>query len=380
MAARPRTHKITIDNLYQKLDKRTGKTYYQYRDQRTGKFHGLGTDKKRAQIVAAELNRRIAAEMVEQYARILDANPTKTRQRGISTGAFCKTYMTIQQERMDHGEIVKSTVVARKSAIGVLAKRCKSIGLKELDTKTLAIILDEYKRDGKVRMAQSLRSVWIDMFKEAQHLGEVDPGYNPAAATKAPRVTVTRERLTEKSWMAIISKAEEHCTPNALNAMLIGLTTGLRRVDISQLKFKDVQDGYLLVATNKSKGKTKLGFSLALTNPLVGISLGEIIKRCRNSGVVSQYIIHDVKQVSRSKAGSKVDGDRLSKQFKIARDATGLKWDGTPPTFHEIRSLAERTYADAGYDTQKLLGHKNRQTTDKYHDQRGSEYLLIDAG
>ncbi|HEE3824328.1 TPA: phage integrase Arm DNA-binding domain-containing protein, partial [Klebsiella pneumoniae] len=29
MAARPRTHKITIPNLYCKLDKRTGKVYWQ---------------------------------------------------------------------------------------------------------------------------------------------------------------------------------------------------------------------------------------------------------------------------------------------------------------------------------------------------------------
>ncbi|MCS5969360.1 hypothetical protein LNP26_26130 [Klebsiella variicola subsp. variicola] len=48
----------------------------------------------------------------------------------------------------------------------------------------LAAITDEYKAKGKARMAQTLRSVWIDLFREAQHAGEVEPGYNPALATR----------------------------------------------------------------------------------------------------------------------------------------------------------------------------------------------------
>ncbi|MCT7656123.1 hypothetical protein MBH78_18880 [Oceanimonas sp. NS1] len=50
--------------------------------------------------------------------------------------------------------------------------------LAQVDVKPLAAILDEYKDAGKKRMAQSLRSVWIDLFKEAQHAGEVPAGYN----------------------------------------------------------------------------------------------------------------------------------------------------------------------------------------------------------
>lgn len=33
-------------------------------------------------------------------------------------------------------------------------------------------------------MAQVVRTTLIDVFKEAQHAGEVPPGYNPAEATK----------------------------------------------------------------------------------------------------------------------------------------------------------------------------------------------------
>lgn len=52
MAARPRTHKITIPNLYRKLDKRNGKIYWQYKHPITGKFHSLGTDEQEARETA----------------------------------------------------------------------------------------------------------------------------------------------------------------------------------------------------------------------------------------------------------------------------------------------------------------------------------------
>lgn len=49
-------------------------------------------------------------------------------------------------------------------------------------------------------MAQVIRSVLIDVFKEAQHAGEVPPGYNPALATKQPKRRITRQRLNLEEW------------------------------------------------------------------------------------------------------------------------------------------------------------------------------------
>ncbi|WP_235199604.1 phage integrase Arm DNA-binding domain-containing protein [Photobacterium galatheae] len=57
-------------NLYQRLDKRSGKVYYQYRDARSGNFHGLGTDKNRTVAVAKKLNLRISEQWVGQYQHI----------------------------------------------------------------------------------------------------------------------------------------------------------------------------------------------------------------------------------------------------------------------------------------------------------------------
>ncbi len=48
----------------------------------------------------------------------------------------------------------------------------------------IAEIIDAVKAEGHNRMAQVVRMVLIDVFKEAQHAGHVPPGFNPAQATK----------------------------------------------------------------------------------------------------------------------------------------------------------------------------------------------------
>ncbi|MFM8340706.1 MAG: tyrosine-type recombinase/integrase, partial [Methylomonas sp.] len=75
--------------------------------------------------------------------------------------------------------------------------------------------------------------------------------------------------------------------------------------------------------------------------------------------------------------GDPVHLNTVSKGFLKVRQKSGLVWDGSPPTFHEQRSLAERLFRDQGIDTQRLLGHKSAKMTDVYHDSRGAEWLEI---
>lgn len=43
--------------------------------------------------------------------------------------------------------------------------------ISSVDVRDIAEILEEYISDGQPRMAQVIRSVLIDVFKEAQHFG-----------------------------------------------------------------------------------------------------------------------------------------------------------------------------------------------------------------
>lgn len=61
----------------------------------------------------------------------------------------------------------------------------------------------------------------------------------------------------------------------------------------------------------------------------------------------------------------------------------GVKGDEgkTPPSFHEIRSLAIRLYSKKyGKDfAQAIAGHKDASTTEDYEDVRGSEWAQVKA-
>ncbi|MCS4503314.1 hypothetical protein NYO91_04385 [Arhodomonas aquaeolei] len=57
---------------------------------------------------------------------------------------------------------------------------------------------------------------------------------------------------------------------------------------------------------------------------------------------------------------------------------SGLDWpDHSPPTFHEIRALAEWLYEDQGVNTTALLGHKDPRSTITYKDRRGAEWIEV---
>lgn len=223
-------------------------------------------------------------------------------------------------------------------------------------------------------MAQVVRSVLIDVFKEAQHAGEVPPGYNPALATKQSKRKVSRQRLNLEEWQKIFAIADNQHKYMG-NAMLLAIVIGQRLGDISEMKFSDVWDDHLHVSQEKTG--VRLAIPLALRCNALNISLREVVARCRDR-VVSPYLVHYFHTTSQSKRGGKVTANTLTTNFKKARDKTDINWgEGTPATFHEQRSLSERLYREQGINTKNLLGHKTQQQTDKYHDDRGKDWIKI---
>ena len=223
-------------------------------------------------------------------------------------------------------------------------------------------------------MAQVVRMVLIDVFKEAQHAGYVPPGYNPAKATKQPRNRVKRERMTLEEWRTIYQQAKNH-PPYLQCGMLLALTTGQRIGDICKMKFSDIWDDMLHIQQEKTG--SKLAIPLSLKCEAINLSLRDVVAQCRDA-VVSKYLVHYRHTTAQAKRGEKVTPNTLTTTFKKARDKCGLTWEkGTAPTFHEQRSLSERLYREQGINTQKLLGHKTQNMTDRYHDDRGKEWQII---
>ncbi|HDV8236518.1 phage integrase Arm DNA-binding domain-containing protein [Enterobacter hormaechei] len=370
MSPRPRKNSISIPGLYARFDRRTDKTYYQYKNPVTGKFHGLGTDKAKAEKIAATANQRIAAAETDYFLKQIDEKPAANKTRGISLKGWVVRYEKVQRTRVSNGELSEGRFKEKMRMANLLAERLGNHPLRSLEVRDFSLLLEEWLDKGQASTALNNRVVWIDLYREAQHAGEVPPGWNPPEATRKPIPKVSRARLSIEDWKAIFSVAPEG--HYIRNAMLLALVAGQRREDIVRMKFSDVWDDHLHVI----QGKTgmRLALPLSLYSEAVGITLREVIAGCRDR-IVSPYLIHSQLQ----KKGQPMSKDNLSDYFAEARDKAGIKppEGKTPTTFHEQRSLSERLYRAQGIDTKTLLGHKVQATTDKYNDTRGQEWIKL---
>lgn len=373
MAARPRKNNVSVPNLYPLYSRKVNKVYWRYKHPVTGKFHALGTNEAEAIAIATEANTRLAEQRTRQILVISDRIAT-SKGKAITTSTWLDRYQAIQDDRLKSGDIRLNTYKQKAKPVSLLRERAGMKLISAVDVRDIAQLLDEYIAAGRPRMAQVVRSVLIDVFKEAQHYGEVPPGYNPALATKQPRRKITRQRLSLEEWKKIFDIAD--ATHRYMgNAMLLALVTGQRLGDISRMKFSDIWDDHLHVIQEKTGSKIAIPLSLRLN--AINWSLRDVVARCRDYAV-SAYLVHFFRSTSQAERGAQVKANTLTMNFSKARDLARIDWgEGSPATFHEQRSLSERLYKEQGLDTQKLLGHKTQQQTDRYHDDRGKGWSKV---
>lgn len=373
MAARPRKNNVSVPNLYPLYSRKVNKVYWRYKHPVTGKFHALGTNEAEAIAIATEANTRLAEQRTRQILAISDRIAT-SKGKAITTSTWLDRYQAIQDDRLKSGDIRLNTYKQKAKPVSLLRERAGMKLISAVDVRDIAQLLDEYIAAGRPRMAQVARSVLIDVFKEAQHYGEVPPGYNPALATKQPRRKITRQRLSLEEWKKIFDIAD--ATHRYMgNAMLLALVTGQRLGDISRMKFSDIWDDHLHVIQEKTGSKIAIPLSLRLN--AINWSLRDVVARCRDYAV-SAYLVHFFRSTSQAERGAQVKANTLTMNFSKARDLARIDWgEGSPATFHEQRSLSERLYKEQGLDTQKLLGHKTQQQTDRYHDDRGKGWSKV---
>lgn len=373
MAARPRKNNVSVPNLYPLYSRKVNKVYWRYKHPVTGKFHALGTNEAEAIAIATEANTRLAEQRTRQILAISDRIAT-SKGKAITTSTWLDRYQAIQDDRLKSGDIRLNTYKQKAKPVSLLRERAGMKLISAVDVRDIAQLLEEYISAGQPRMAQVVRSVLIDVFKEAQHYGEVPLGYNPALATKQPRRKITRQRLSLEEWQKIFDIAD--ATHRYMgNAMLLALVTGQRLGDISKMKFSDIWEDHLHVIQEKTGSKIAIPLSLRLN--AINWCLRDVVARCRDYAV-SPYLVHFFRTTSQAERGAQVKANTLTMNFSKARDLAEIDWStGTPATFHEQRSLSERLYKEQGIDTRKLLGHKTQQQTDRYHDDRGKGWSKV---
>ncbi|HGE4570557.1 TPA: tyrosine-type recombinase/integrase, partial [Shigella sonnei] len=128
------------------------------------------------------------------------------------------------------------------------------------------------------------------------------------------------------------------------------------------MRWEDIRDGRLYVEQQKTGAKIRI--SLPTTISRLNLTLADVLDNLKKINGKNEKLL-----------GGKT-ARTIAAQFRIARDTSGLKWEGDPPPFHEIRSLSGRLHsAEKGGDfTQALLGHRSSSMTDKYRDGRGREW------
>ncbi|RPY68049.1 integrase [Pseudomonas aeruginosa] len=366
MAPRPRKvgSKDLPPNLYKKTDSRSGVTYYAYRDPVSGRMFGLGKDKARAIQEAIEANH--TESLQPTIADRLSSEPSRPPRL---FDDWLTEYEKIYVERGLAAASVRNTRMRLKR----LRARFGTMDIRDIGTIDVAGYFSEMAKEGKAQMARAMRSLLRDVFMESMAAGWTDK--NPVEVTKAARVKIKRERLTLETWRLIYAEAKQ---PWLKRAMELAVITGQRREDLAAMQFKDEQDGYLQVVQSKTGMRLRISTSIGLA--VLGLDLASVIKSCRGR-VLSRYMIHHHRTISRAKAGQPIMLDTISAAFADARDRAakkhGLDFGASPPSFHEMRSLAARLHEEEGRDAQRLLGHRSAKMTDLYRDSRGAEWIDV---
>lgn len=135
MSPRPRKNSISIPGLYARFDRRTDKTYYQYKNPVTGKFHGLGTDKAKAEKIAATANQRIAAAEADYFLKQIDEKPAANKTRGISLKGWVVRYEKVQRTRVSNGELSEGRFKEKMRMANLLAERLGNHPLRSLEVR-----------------------------------------------------------------------------------------------------------------------------------------------------------------------------------------------------------------------------------------------------
>lgn len=347
--------------------------YFSWRHPETREEFGLGRDKRKAFDQAIEANHKVQG--LKNEPRLIDRI---TGDADRSVERWNEKYQALLgQPQQDYAAVTlktyKSLGKRMVTMLGAKTPLQAITALKVSETfQTVAVT------EGKARLAQALRTFMRDSFREARVQGWF-VGENPVMDTKlSVPVEVKRARLSLEVFMQIYQATELDWLRNA---MALALVSGQRREDIASAQFKDFHDGgwWCVQASEKGENPHRIFIPTELKLRVFGLSLADVAAQCRRTGVVSKYLIHQTVNRGNSPVGRHIWIDTLSHRFAEAIETLKMDWaPKTPPTFHEIRSLSERLYAEqGGVNTQELLGHNDPETTAMYHDSRGSEWVRI---
>jgi integrase len=356
MAARPRIRRRANwpENLHEPRPE-----YYVWRDPITKEIHILGR---------MPLAQAIHEAQQANFA-IAKLKPTTTLAERLNTPKETVADLLL---RMPAGKAKPETIRHRKYVDNAIREEIGTVKCADLTTKHIADMLEKIEARGKMQWSVHVRSRMKVLCRRGKALGWMKE--NPATDTDRAEVTVKRRRLTFAEFQRIYEKAPEAALW-LQNAMLLALVSGQDRSTVARWEHGFQQDGHAVL----TRGKTgvRIAIPLELRMDVLGMSLADVIARCRTTGIVSKYLIHHIRPNVNAPKGSAIKLKTITAKFKEARDLAGITEDDAP-TFHEMRSLTKRLYMEQGnVDTKALLGHMTDAIADLYANSRGLEPIKV---
>ena len=205
------------------------------------------------------------------------------------------------------------------------------------------------KKSGKAT-ANLEKAALSNVFNAAIRWGLAEK--NPCKEVKRITQKHRSHRMTDEEFQLLYKNA----SPTIQYVMDIAYLTGLRKGDILKLRLADIQNGELLVETEKTK--KKIAFKVE------GDLEAVIDKAKRNRGLVLSPYLFCTKQ------GRPITKSNFGVRWHLLKKQVGLSDD---VVFHDIRGKSATDANEQGINAQKLLGHESGIQTERYIKQRQFE-------
>jgi integrase len=294
---RAKRNKDLPPNLY-----RSGKNTWRYRHPVTGKFHGMGADKAKAISAARKLNDLLMPSS-DLVSNVIGE---------VTFGEFAQKFLS-EKRRKDGRPLSANSIKSYKNSLN----RCTKWDRVALSSITLFMV-NELLDSIPASVSIETRSLLRQLFDLAISKGLIVD--NPAAQTIKRLRVKQRKRHTLEGLTAI-----RNVSPDWLkNAIDLAMLTTQRRVDIVNMKWTDIYDGYLHIAQEKTTDDPEDDFELlegaGYVRIKINAELQRVLDRCKDH-VLSPFIIHRVpkgkiKNRDQSKEHwTKIETGFLSREF-----------------------------------------------------------------
>lgn len=201
----------------------------------------------------------------------------------------------------------------------------------------------------KVR-ANREKALFSTIFNHARSWGYTDTT-NPCIGIKGHKEKARDRYVSDDEYAAVWACAH----PTVQDAMDLALCTGQRPADVLKIVVGDIADGKLSIAQNKTGKKLRIEIEGELASVI-----GRIMAKPRD--LVNRALLQDPD-------GQHLTYFALRSRFDKAREKAGVNFQ-----FRDLRAKAATDTNDLAH-AQRLLGHKNRTTTEIYTRDRIGELV-----